>query len=556
MAKNKFTTWNRLEGSPYKEDDVSPYEFRVRDPLWMLSRQWQMGNFEAEDNGSPITVYCDYTASKVMGVKGTDTSKFEQFELDEFPLESHIESVYDASYSLQDKYKAGVILIEIIEESALTSSQKSQLNKQLLGDASQYLIDGFTYIDDQEMDQYFALLLRKNQLDGVKLFLSGKTLRTAVGVAFNTSAIEEAWTKRLTTVIPSLANSLKYWKHDQLEYEFDIITSEGNRKFEQFNAKNYHNNSVEWYNFNHSKRIATSKIPSSSPEKISKQMIPSNFSFPGMPSASLWEMQDSKRNLMNLNPEKTELLKLVVTDFTLNFSNDWFDFPLTVENGTNVIIDKLRVKDVFGEQITINQSDSKTNFFSTGKNQKDALLLLTTNSKKEMGKPIEKVVFARDEIANLVFGVEQIVPTGFGLGKKGLEKKKGNEPEDLSIGSTKSNYKIKTTFEENWIPFVLKKEEQELLLHRASQFVHNPETETNERIRPQSILLRPGISDNNEQTTPYFIKEEEILRSGIVVQTNYQRTRWYDGRVVSWLAREKRLGKGEMSSNLRFDVLE
>lgn len=560
MANNKFTTWNRLEGSPYKEDDVSPYEFRVRDPLWMLSRQWQMGNFEAEDNGSPITVYCNYTASKVLGVKGTDdTSKYQEFELDELPLEAHIESVYDSSYSLQDKYKAGEILLEIIEESTLTASQKSQLNKKLVGAASKYLIDGSTYIDAQEMDQYFALLLRENRLDGVKLFLSGKPIRTAVGVAFSTTKIDQAWRERLTKVIPSLVNSTKYWKEDKLEYEFDVVTSEGSRKYEQFNAKNYHNNSIEWYNFSHTgkpDRTKVTKVPAAAPVKMEKKMIPSNFSFPGMPSAQLWEIQDSTRNLMNLSPEKTELLKLVVTDFTLNFSNDWFDFPLTAENGTNVVINELKVKDVFGQEIIINQAKSKTNFFSTGEDQNDALLLLSTNTKKEMGKPIERVVFARDEIANLIFGVEQIVPSGLGHGKKGLEKKKPNKLEDLSVGGTNSNYKIKTTFAENWIPFVLKKKGKELSLHRASQFVHNSETETNERIRPKSILLRPGISDDNQQTDPYFIKEEEILRSGIVVQTNYQRTRWYDGRVVSWLAREKRLGKGEMNSDLRFDILE
>lgn len=556
MAQNRITTWNRLEGSPYKEDDVSPYEFRIRDPLWMLSRQWQMGNFEAEDNGSPITVYCDYTASKVMGVKGTETTKYETFELDEFPLESHIESIYDPSYSLQDKYKAGIMLIETIDASALSATQKGLLSKSLWANESSFLLDASSYIDDQEMDQYFTLLLRKNQLDGVKLFLSGTSLRTITGVSFDTTLIEEAWQKRLLTVIPSLIDTMQYWKNNKLEYEFDIITSEGGRRFEQFKAKNYHNNSIEWYNFNHDNRIITSKVPSTAPERISKEMIPSSFSFPGMPSARLWEIQDASRNLMNLNPEKTELLKLVVTDFTLNFSNDWFDFPLTVENGTNVKIDSLRIKDVFGEVITINQVKSKTNFFSTGEKQNDALLLLTTNSKKEMGKPIEKVVFARDEIANLVFGVEKIVPNGFGLGKEGREKKKSSEPVDLSIGSTKSNYKIKTTFEENWIPFVMKKKSDELHLHRASQFVNNPDTGENERIRPQSILLRSGISDDNKQTAPYFINEEEILRSGVVVQTNYQRTRWYDGRVVCWLGREKRLGKGELNSSLRFDGLE
>lgn len=102
----------------------------------------------------------------------------------------------------------------------------------------------------------------------------------------------------------------------------------------------------------------------------------------------------------------------------------------------------------------------------------------------------------------------------------------------------------------------MKKTLDVLYLYRASQFVNNPDTGENERIRPQSILLRPGITDKNKQIAPYFINEEEILQSGIVVQTNYQRTPWYDGRVVCWLAREKRLGKGELNSSLRFDRLE
>ena len=55
-----------------------------------------------------------------------------------------------------------------------------------------------------------------------------------------------------------------------------------------------------------------------------------------------------------------------------------------------------------------------------------------------MGKPIEKVVFVRDEIANLVFGVEKIVPTGFGLGKEGIEKKKATSWKIYRLEALKS----------------------------------------------------------------------------------------------------------------------
>ena len=46
--------WNRIEGRPRATKDFDrAFKAEVRDPLWMLSRQWQMGEFEGDDAGSP-----------------------------------------------------------------------------------------------------------------------------------------------------------------------------------------------------------------------------------------------------------------------------------------------------------------------------------------------------------------------------------------------------------------------------------------------------------------------------------------------------------------------
>ena len=47
--------WNRLEGRPRRADFGRALRAEVRDPLWMLTRQWQMGEFIGEDAGSPVT---------------------------------------------------------------------------------------------------------------------------------------------------------------------------------------------------------------------------------------------------------------------------------------------------------------------------------------------------------------------------------------------------------------------------------------------------------------------------------------------------------------------
>ena len=51
-----ITSWNRVEPSPRGDSFQRGLEAAVRDPLWFLARQWQIGEFLGEDAGSPATV--------------------------------------------------------------------------------------------------------------------------------------------------------------------------------------------------------------------------------------------------------------------------------------------------------------------------------------------------------------------------------------------------------------------------------------------------------------------------------------------------------------------
>ena len=51
---SSVTSWTRLEPQSGNADIGTSSSARVFDPLWMLTRQWQMGEFQAEDAGTPI----------------------------------------------------------------------------------------------------------------------------------------------------------------------------------------------------------------------------------------------------------------------------------------------------------------------------------------------------------------------------------------------------------------------------------------------------------------------------------------------------------------------
>jgi hypothetical protein len=65
--------------------------------------------------------------------------------------------------------------------------------------------------------------------------------------------------------------------------------------------------------------------------------------------------------------------------------------------------------------------------------------------------------------------------------------------------------------------------------------------------------LREGL----DAPTPasYFVFEEEVPRAGARVFQAFERTRWTDGSVITWLRVLKQTGRGEAQSGLAFDQL-
>jgi hypothetical protein len=111
------------------------------------------------------------------------------------------------------------------------------------------------------------------------------------------------------------------------------------------------------------------------------------------------------------------------------------------------------------------------------------------------------------------------------------------------------------TVPEHWIPFIsvhVENSVRETQLQRAALprlLEGAPPLPPPEKVRPRTTLLRHGLPRK------YFVHEEEVPRAGAVVSQSYQRTRWTDGSVVTWLGVRKQTGRGEGSSGLRFDSL-
>src|SRR5438093_13207430 len=62
-----ITSWNRLEARPRSTDLTTALAARIRDPLWMLARQWQFGEFRGEDAAAPAFAQVTATQGRLLG---------------------------------------------------------------------------------------------------------------------------------------------------------------------------------------------------------------------------------------------------------------------------------------------------------------------------------------------------------------------------------------------------------------------------------------------------------------------------------------------------------
>src|SRR5262249_14412752 len=148
-----------------------------------------------------------------------------------------------------------------------------------------------------------------------------------------------------------------------------------------------------------------------------------------------WAFEDRKTNFGDIDASTTDLAKLLFLEFALVFSNDWFVIPCTLPSGSIATITGFVVQNTFGERFWISAAGSAADqawqhwSMSTvrvrgGGRADPSVVRRRTGPKGQQGPPAEDVWLVRDEVANMVWGIEKTVPLASGDSKPGLETAK------------------------------------------------------------------------------------------------------------------------------------
>jgi len=595
------TVFNRLEGRPRTRSFDGALRAEVRDPLWMLTRQWQVGELEADDAGSPILaqLHLEHTLLDGLGAREHPVVPF----ADPLPLEARVErrpvvfQLGTAELSLDLRLLLGRRWRKMLADpgaglsadyrAAFTSSYAfTAPNPTAAGD-----VDRAGHLP---VWQAYATVAAR-AMDGGALYEHltanppGRPYDGVAGIAGIDQPILDglatrfvAWFQHL--VLPAPADDQDSWDPQRLDYRFRATAPTADGGSRRYVAEGFHGGRLDWWSLDLEATDPPPVPPAPDPVQTkTSTMLPAPVTFDGMPATRWWAFEDGRTNLGDVDAATTDVATLLFLEFALVYANDWFMVPVGLPVGSVAQVRGLAVTNVFGERFWITPAGSgvddtwqRWSMFSTslvGEGAADtSLLVLPVVAKVQDGPVHEEVALVRDEMANMVWGVERVIPSGAGGGMpgplSGLETAAyfarlaaaappppGPVVPEPRVAAVR--YQTMGSVPEQWIPFLpvhVDGDNRQIQLQRAALPRIVPgDNAAPVPIEPRTALLREG-RDLPVQA-PYLLHEEEVSRAGTVVSQCFRRTRDVGGRAVVWVGVARGPGRGGGSSGLAFDQL-
>jgi hypothetical protein len=288
-----ITSWTRLEPRTRIEDPAPGMEARVYDPLWSLARQWQIGEFEGEDAGTPVQA---------------------SIQLHVAPISRFLPQKIAAGETKQShSYDSSVPLDAVMAREAPTVDLRlrASLGRQLLRalragsftqQADHYRTAApFATTSDPDGAAFLAVLGGRIP-DGLLLLpLAEQDLGTAQDPAL--ADVLRQWLDQSRDVLGSTSQP-GAWEPSRLEYEFAM----GSSTAPALLASSVKRGDLDWYRFD--------VVPNASlgaEEAITDSQIiavPAPVRYPGMPALRFWQFEDRSVSFGSVEVEPQDLGRL------------------------------------------------------------------------------------------------------------------------------------------------------------------------------------------------------------------------------------------------------
>ena len=580
---SSITSWMRLEPRCRNAEMTTSLQARISDPLWLLARQWQLGEFQGEDNGSPIIASWRAETARLTryhsGAIKPDTITSAPAYDGRLPLETVVEretirptANQTGPEKLRLAAESGQQFLRMLQQQPLSRDYSSAFIKEF--HFASLTPDQRAALDGDSLN--FFDLIATRVPDGRRLYASCRpntsgaivlpaSLQIAVADQAEVEKAARLWSRWVETLFAEPEADSASWLSERLEYAFSVGSRLSDREY-VLTATEYSEGHLDWYAFDSNLEVTLGGAQDNAVTETNRKIIPAPVSFRGMPAARFWEFEDAQVDFGSVDAGPTDLARMLLVEFAIDFGNDWFVIPVELEIGSLCRTKSLVITDTFGVQTLIKSNSeagdqnsiwrmfqiSHTRGSGLPKPEPNLFFLPPSLISGISDRPVEEVLFLRDEMANLAWAVERVVesPTEGRINRFEAyldHKRKGDQQSPPPPPATPQTmrYRLSTEVPDYWVPLLPVKTDDGLRLRRGAVLKTDG---TNAAVHPLGRILVPG----NELS--FF--EEEVPREGVRVTRSYQFTRWIDGSSHLWVGRRKGVGRGEGSSGLKFDSLE
>jgi hypothetical protein len=496
-----FDVLVRLEADPHQQDLTRGWAAELADPLWLLGRQWQMGEHQAEDASSPVGVEITASATAIGAVAG-------QAHLDPatVPAEAIVESEPLDWWTAGRRVRIGRSVAAAARENGVT----------LPADDSLALAD---------------LPVPYDALNGAGP--DGRTLwrrRSALG-------LQEAW---FGEPGPPGDEPVDLWDPAELSYSATLPAGATSLVVDRHDGGD-----LDWFSADATGPVTTDGRP---PTRFST--TPGRLRYPSAPLPRWWQIEDAAVSIGGQAPDRASLATLVLIDLIVNHSDDWFTFGVPARAGEIVTFDEVVVVDSFGDRWPLSPPADWSLFRTAGLDAR-SLVLWATARTPLIGPVLDEVVIGVDEDANLVWAVEQVI-AGRTVPTPPAPTGPPPAPGDAA-GRRTFSYRAMTPIPLHWHPYVVE------AVDGRRRFVQGRAADLSGRTPrllppPASDLLVDRLGGNGRPV--HQLEPAAIPTDGLRVERRAILARATTGEPVLWTQRRRQPLFAPPTFALRFDVLQ
>ncbi|MCV7416496.1 hypothetical protein [Mycolicibacterium litorale] len=554
----------------------------VADPLWLLLRQWQFGEMTGDDSGSPVAIdigaswsrFTRYRAEGGLSTEQVPPAEPVPYDPDGPPLEAVVEREPVIRLDRSDStpwtvaVRAGALLAEMLRAAGRDTAAAALAAhpSTMFAPPDAEAVANNSRVEASTEARYRALL---GPADGVGRTIDGAKVlglhrSGALPAELGLDDLDDLFTAWATVIdeewgIADATPGSAAWIPDRLEYSYSLAAPPlpGTTDEVVLGAAQYDGRGMHWSSVDHVPG-ATLGAANDADARVGARattVLPSPLTFPGMAAGRFWEMEDASVALGTASHGRTDLARMLATEFAVIYSPDWYLAPVEVPVASVSCIDWVIVRDTFGVATLVGTRSTQAGDGVGRQFQPDAaddgaaadtpLLVVLPSALATVTSPaLEEVSLQRDEMANLAWSIEQTVmgPAGRAVPRPWFASS-FIPPRAISAEEFELVWRLATPVAETWTPLVAVVEgggDGPRLLRRASIL----DTACGRTTATKSAVLAE-MPD---------IREEEVSSAGIRLRLVDQLARSHDGRSFVWRGKEKRVWRGEASSALRFDA--